>query len=95
MRERVVDPVELGIERCDPAELAGGTPEENARTARDVLSGARGAKRAAVTLNAAGAIAAAGHAADLREGLALAEEAIDAGRAAARLELVRFSRESA
>ena len=96
VRERTIDPAELGIERCDPAELAGGSPEENARTAREVLSGARGAKRDAVVLNAAGAIAAAGHAADLQDGIALAAEAIDSGRAAERLEeLVRFSRESA
>ena len=95
VRERVIDPAELGIEPCDPAELGGGSPEENARIARDVFAGATGAKRAAVTLNAAGAIAAAGHAADLAEGLAAAEEAIDSGRAAARLEeLVAFSRES-
>jgi anthranilate phosphoribosyltransferase len=95
VRERVVDPRDFGIEQCDPAELAGGTPEDNARTTRDVVAGARGAKRDAVVLNAAGAIAAGGHAADLLEGLALAEEAIDSGRAAARLEeLAAFSRES-
>jgi len=95
VRERVIDPAELGIAPCDPAELAGGSPAENARTAREVLAGARGAKRSAVTLNAAGAIAAAGHAADLAEGLAAAEEAIESGRAAARLEeLVAFSQQS-
>ena len=93
VRERVVDPAELGIDPCDPSELAGGSPEENAATARDVLAGARGAKRDAVVLNAAGAIAAAGHADDLREGLELAANAIDDGRAADRLEqLVAFSR---
>lgn len=95
VRERVVDPADLGIAPCDPAELSGGAPDANARTAREVLSGARGATRSAVVLNAAGAIAAAGHAADLREGLAVAEEAIDSGRAAARLDaLAAFSRES-
>ena len=95
VRERVIDPVELGIARSDPAELAGGTPEENARTARDVLAGERGAKRDAVVLNAAGAIAAAGHADDLADGLASAARAIDSGGAAARLEaLISFSRES-
>jgi anthranilate phosphoribosyltransferase len=96
VQERIVDPRELGIERCDPAELQGGSPEENASTVRDVLAGARGAKRDAVVLNAAGAIAAAGHADDLREGLGVAAEAIDSGRAAERLErLVAFSQESA
>ena len=96
VRERLIDPAELGIEQCDPGELAGGSPQENARTARDVLAGARGAKRDAVVLNAAGAIAAAGHASDLHDGIGLAAEAIDSGRATARLEeLVRFSQESA
>jgi anthranilate phosphoribosyltransferase len=96
VRGRVVDPQELGLAPCDPAELQGGPPDENARTARDILSGARGAKRDAVVLNAAGAIAAAGHAADLGEGLAVASAAIDSGRAAERLEqLVAFSQESA
>jgi anthranilate phosphoribosyltransferase len=51
-----------------------------------------GGHRSAVILNAAGGIAAAGHAEDLREGIARAREAIDSGAAAARLgELVQFS----
>ena len=46
-------------------------------------------------LNAAGAIAAAGHAADLREGLALARVAIDSGAAGARLDaLIAFSQKA-
>jgi anthranilate phosphoribosyltransferase len=95
VHERMLDPAELGISPCAPSELAGGSPEENAATARAVLDGAGGAKRDAVALNAAGAIAAAGHAEDLREGLELALRAIDDGRAAARLEeLAAFSRES-
>jgi anthranilate phosphoribosyltransferase len=95
VRERVLDPVELGIGPCDPSELAGGSPDENAATAREILGGAAGAKRDAVVLNAAGAIAAAGHADDLREGLERATQAIDSGAAADRLErLVAFSRQS-
>jgi anthranilate phosphoribosyltransferase len=94
VRERTVDPVDLGVERCDPGELRGGAPEENARAILDVLSGADGGRRDAVLLNAAGAIAAAGHAADLREGLDLARNAVDSGAAGERLEqLARFSRE--
>jgi len=92
VREREIDPRDLGLERCDPNELVGGTAEENARTAREILAGTPGGKRDAVLLNAAGAIAAAGHADDLREGLGLAAEAIDSGRAGERLEqLVTFS----
>ncbi len=90
--ERVIDPVELGVERCDPDELRGGSAAENAEAFRDVLAGADGGRRDAILLNAAGAIAAAGHAADLREGLELARKAIDSGAAQARLdELARFS----
>jgi anthranilate phosphoribosyltransferase len=94
VRERAIDPAELGIGPCDPGELRGGTPEENARAIRDVLRGADGGRRDAVLLNAAGAIAAAGHAADLREGLERAREAVDSGAASERLEaLARFSQE--
>jgi anthranilate phosphoribosyltransferase len=92
--ERVVDPLELGIARCEPSDLAGGTPEENAQSIRDVLAGSPGPRRDAVLLNAAGAIAAAGHAADLREGLEEARRAVDSGGARERLEaLVAFSRQ--
>ena len=46
-------------------------------------------------LNAAGAIAAAGHAPDLREGIELARGAIDSGEAGVRIEqLIEFSQES-
>ena len=68
VREYELDPLDLGIERCDPAELRGGDPATNARALRDVLAGAEGGHRSAVLLNAAGAIAAGGHADDLREG---------------------------
>jgi anthranilate phosphoribosyltransferase len=94
VRERTIDPRDLGIDRCPPGELTGGTAEENASAAWEVLGGAHGGKRDAVVLNAAGAIAAGGHAADLTEGIHLAAAAIDSGRAAARLEeLAAFSNE--
>ena len=92
--EREIDPLELGVPRCSPEELRGGSPEDNARTIREIFAGADGGSRDAILLNAAGAIAAAGHAEDLREGLELARTAVDSGAAAARLEeLARFSRE--
>jgi anthranilate phosphoribosyltransferase len=92
VRDRVIDPAELGIPRCEPDALRGGSPQENAAAIRSILSGAEGAGKDAILLNAAGAVAAAGHADDLREGLELAREAIDSGAAAARLDdLVRFS----
>ncbi len=92
VREREIDPLELGVPRCDPDELRGGSPEENAAAIRAVFEGENGGRRSAVLLNAAGAIAAAGHAHDLREGLGLAKDALDSGAAATRLEeLIRFS----
>jgi anthranilate phosphoribosyltransferase len=96
VHERTIDPEELGLERCKVEELAGGAPAENADLIRRVLAGEQGGRRDAILLNAAGAIAAAGHAADLREGLDLARTAIDSGAAAARLdELVAFTKAAA
>jgi anthranilate phosphoribosyltransferase len=96
VRERTLDPeAELGLPRCDVDELRGGTPAENAAALREVFAGADGGRRSAILLNAAGAIAAAGHAEDLREGLALAQETVDSGAAGERLEqLVSFSRQT-
>jgi anthranilate phosphoribosyltransferase len=91
VRRREIDPLELGVPRCAPGDLRGGEPEENAKTIRDIFSGANGGRRDAVLLNAAGAIAAGGHAADLREGLELARAALDSGAAGERLEaLIAF-----
>jgi anthranilate phosphoribosyltransferase len=93
VRVRNIDPAEFGIDRCDPGELRGGSPEENARAIRGVFAGENGGRRTAVLLNAAGAIAAGGHAEDLREGLELARQAVDSGAAAERLEqLIAFTR---
>jgi len=96
VHERELDPeAELGLPRCRIDELRGGAPEENAAAIRDVFAGADGGRRSAILLNAAAAIAAGGHAADLREGLELAREAIDSGAATERLEqLIAFSRET-
>jgi anthranilate phosphoribosyltransferase len=93
VREYQLDPDELGVPRAEAAELRGGDPEHNARALRQVLEGGNGGHRSAVLLNAAGAIAASGHAGNLGEGLDAARKAIDSGAAAARLEeLVAFSR---
>jgi anthranilate phosphoribosyltransferase len=92
VREREIDPLELGVPRCDPSELRGGSPGDNAAAIRAVFGGENGGRRSAILLNAAGAIAASGHAEDLREGLGHAREALDSGAATARLdELVSFS----
>src|SRR6476659_8125539 len=96
VRRRQIDPLDLGVPRCDPEELRGGTAEENARKIREVFEGGNGGRRSAIILNAAGAIAAGGHAADLKEGVAIARETLESGAAASRLDaLAAFSREKA
>jgi anthranilate phosphoribosyltransferase len=94
--ERRLDPdAELGVPRCSIDELRGGKPAENAEAIRQVFAGGNGGRRDAILLNAAGAIAAGGHAADLREGLEVARRTIDSGAAGERLELlIAFSQES-
>jgi anthranilate phosphoribosyltransferase len=94
--ERRLDPeAELGIPRCSIDDLRGGSPAENAEAIRQVFAGAQGGRRDAILLNAAGAIAAGGHAADLQEGLEVARRTIDSGAAGERLELlIAFSQES-
>jgi anthranilate phosphoribosyltransferase len=93
VRQREIDPLDLGVARCAPEELCGGTPAENAAAILAIFSGEeQGARRDAVLLTAAGAIAAGGQADDLRDGLHLARETLDSGAAAERLDaLVAFS----
>jgi anthranilate phosphoribosyltransferase len=96
VRESSLDPVDLGIERCDAAELRGGNPAANADAIRRVLGGEGGGRRDAILLNAAAALVAAGIATDLPEGLELARNAVVSGAAAERLEqAAAFSREEA
>jgi anthranilate phosphoribosyltransferase len=94
VHERTIDPLDLQVPRCTATSLRGGTPAENAAAIRAVFSGAEnGGPRDAILLNAAAAIAAGGHAEDLREGLELARTAVASGAAAERLDrLVAFSR---
>jgi anthranilate phosphoribosyltransferase len=92
VRSREIDPRDFGVPRCRPSDLAGGSPEDNAGTIREIFAGAKGAKREAVLLNAGGAVAAGGHARDLEEGYRVASEALDSGAVGERLdELIAFS----
>ncbi len=77
----LITPEEFGFDRCRKEDLLGGTPQENAAITRDILSGVRGPKRDAAVLNAAAGLYIAGKAADIREGVAIAQERIDSGKA--------------
>ncbi len=80
-KEYELDPAELGLSKAPVESMRGGAPEENARLAREVLDGAKGPRRDVVLLNAAAALRAAGLAEEWKDGLGLAAEAIDSGRA--------------
>jgi anthranilate phosphoribosyltransferase len=81
--------------QADPEDLAGGDPETNAQITRGILSGEKGPGRDVVLLNTSAALVAAGKAAELKEGIRLAEESIDSGKASRKLEaLIRYTREN-
>ncbi len=79
-------PEDVGLRRATLAEIAGGTPEENADVIRRVLSGEPGAPRDIAVLNAGAAIYVAEGADSVSGGVRAAERAIDSGGAAATLE---------
>lgn len=96
LTEHDIDPRELGIPRASISDLVGGTPQENAAVVHRVLAGERGPVRDIVLLNAAAGLVAFDLAQRpesaerallerLAEKLRIAEEAIDSGRAAAKL----------
>jgi anthranilate phosphoribosyltransferase len=92
----VVDPAELGLPKARLDELRGGDAAMNARAVKEVLSGASGPHRDIALLNAAAALVVVGDARDLHEGLVIAGESVDSGRAGACLDgLVKVSRSEA
>ena len=76
-----ITPEQFGLRTCSKSELAGGTPEENARITRELLSGAKGAKRDAVLMNAGASLYICEKADSLADGISLAAEIIDSGKA--------------
>ena len=89
IKHYTIGPDDLGLAPASLQSLAGGSVEENAKIMTEVLKGASGPRRDVVVANAAGGIVAGGKAADLREGVQLAQESIDSGRALEKLELLR------
>jgi anthranilate phosphoribosyltransferase len=85
VRRFAIEPGQL-FARASRERLAGGDVAANARLARAVLAGEKGAPRDAVLLNAAAALCVAGKAASLEDGASLAARSVDGGRAFAILE---------
>lgn len=82
-----IHPEDFGFERATKDDIVGGTPEENAKITMDILTGKeRGAKRNVVLMNAGTALYAAGKADSIADGVKLAAEMIDSGKAAAKVE---------
>ena len=83
---RLIRPEDFGMSRCSMDDLRGGNATGNAVIVRDVLAGTAGPKRDIVLLNAGFALVAAGKAADPMEGIRMAADAVDSGRARGQLE---------
>lgn len=85
-----ITPEEFGLKRYPKEDIVGGTPAENAQITLDILSGKEhGAKRDIVLLNSACAIYCTGAANSIEEGLEMARESIDSGKALAKLEKLK------
>ncbi|MBO4981943.1 MAG: anthranilate phosphoribosyltransferase [Lachnospiraceae bacterium] len=82
----VITPEQFGLARCEKADLTGGTPAENAQITLAILKGEKGPKRDAAVLNAGAALYVAGKAETIGDGVKLAQETIDCGKALAKLE---------
>ena len=80
-RSYTIAPEDFGFERCTKDDLKGGTPEENAKITREILGGAKGHKRNAVLMNSGAALYIGGKTETLKDGIALAAEIIDSGKA--------------
>ena len=96
IRRYVIAPADVGIAVAPYDAVRGGTPDENARTTRGILSGEDGPRRDLAVLNAGAAIYAGGRADSLAAGVEAAGQAIDSGAAARTLDnYVALSRELA
>ncbi|MCL2070278.1 MAG: anthranilate phosphoribosyltransferase [Treponema sp.] len=94
IKSYVIEPEQFGFSRCNKDDMLGGTPAENAKITRDILAGVKGPKRDAVLLNSAAAIHIARPEVSIEEGIKIAAEAIDSGKAQAQLEqFVKLSKE--
>lgn len=89
-----IEPEQFGIKKCKKEDLLGGTPQENAKITRAILSGTKGAKTDAVILNSAAAIHVAKPQVSISDAINIAKEIIDSGKALKQLEsYVKLSNE--
>ena len=84
-----ISPEDLGLEKAEPKDLAGGSAMDNARIIMEILKGKLGPRRDIVILNAAVALYTADKAKEIKEGITLASESIDSGNALIKLDLLK------
>lgn len=82
----VITPEDFGFARCSKEDLKGGSPAENAEITRGILKGDKGPRREAVLMNAGAALYIGGQAGSMKEGIELAAQLIDSGKALETLE---------
>ena len=85
-KSSIITPEDFGFERCTKDDLKGGTPAENAAITRAILGGEKGHKRNAVLMNAGASLYIGGKADSMRDGIALAADIINSGKALVTLE---------
>jgi len=85
VKEYVVEPEQFGLKRCSLEALHGGNPEESAQIVRAILDGKKGPTRDVVLFNGGAALYVSGRAANIQDGIGLAAESIDSGKARQKL----------
>ncbi len=84
-----LEPESFGFARATPEDIAGGTPQDNARIIEQTLDGEPGPRRDIVLYNAGAAIYVGGKAPDIASGIMMAAESLDSGTARGVLEHLR------
>ena len=80
-KSSVITPEDFGFKRCTKEALKGGSPQENAKITLAILNGEKGHKRNAVLMNAGAALYIGGKANSIKDGIDLATNLIDSGKA--------------
>ena len=81
LRSFELHPEQVGLSLTDPRDLLGGEPADNAAAMLALFDGAPGAYRDTVLLNAGAALLVADKVSSIEDGIALARDAIDSGKA--------------
>ena len=86
IKKTIIDPKKFGFKKFDKKDIFGGTATDNARIIKNILKGAKGPQRDLVVFNSAFALYVAGAVTNIKEGIKVAENSIDSGKAKSVLE---------